>query len=87
MEYNKVLQYSNNLVQVEVTAMFPQMRVYISGLRGIDKLNVCDNCKVDVGCTECFPGALYQSGTCSLCGYKGNIVNVAIARKSHGAWH
>ncbi len=34
--------------------MFPQMRVYISGLRGIDKLNVCDNCKVDVGCTECF---------------------------------
>lgn len=61
--------------------MFPEMTVFISGLRGINKLNVCDNCKSTVGCEEYFPGALYQGGTCSLCGYRGNIVNVAIARK------
>ncbi len=61
--------------------MFPKMRIFISGLRGIDKLNVCDNCKSSVGCEEYFPGALYKIGSCSLCGYTGNIVNVAIARK------
>ena len=66
---------------MEMVDLFPEMRVFISGLRGIDKLNVCDNCKPTVGCEEYFPGALYQKSKCSLCGYEGNIVNVAIARK------
>jgi len=66
---------------MEVVDLFPEMRIFVSGLRGIDKLNVCDNCKSAVGCEEYFPGALYQKGKCSLCGYEGNIVNVAIARK------
>ncbi len=61
--------------------MFPEMRVFISKLRGINKLNVCDNCTSTVGCDEYFPGALYQHGQCKLCGYEGNVVNVAIAKK------
>ena len=61
--------------------MYPEMRAFIANLRGIDKLNICDNCKAQMGVHDCFPGALYQQGKCSLCGYEGNIVNVAIARK------
>jgi len=61
--------------------MFPEMTMYIAKLKGINRLNVCDNCKPAIGCDEYFPGALYQHGECSLCGYKGNIVNVSIAQK------
>jgi len=61
--------------------MYPEMTVFIAKLKGINRLNVCDNCKTTIGCEQYFPGALYQHGECSLCGYEGNIVNVSIAQK------